>query len=106
MLIIIIVYFGQIVWREREAGMDQLCDVLPIPTWRPFATKLLALMLVQVLLLTVVMLARIYVQAMQGYYYFELGVYMQDLFGIKLIDFCLLCVLAMVVQIVVNHKYL
>ena len=106
MLIIVTVYSGQMVWREREAGMDQLCDVLPIPTWLPFASKLLALMLVQALLLTVVMLTGIFVQAKQGYFHFELGVYLQDLFGIKLIDYCLLCVLAVVVQTVVNHKYL
>ena len=106
MLIIVTVYSGQMVWREREAGMGQLCDVLPIPTWLPFASKLLALMLVQTLLLTLVMLTGIFFQAQQGYFHFELGVYLQDLFGIKLIDYCLLCVLAVVVQTVVNHKYL
>ena len=46
MLIIITVFSGQLTWREREARMDQLCDVLPIPTWLPFLSKLLALMLV------------------------------------------------------------
>jgi hypothetical protein len=105
-LIVITVYGGQMVWREREAGMDQMCDVLPIPTWLPFMSKLLALILVQVLLLTIVMLTAMFVQVTQGYFHFELGVYLQDLFGIRLIDFSLLCVLVMLVHIVVNHKYL
>ena len=51
MLIIITFYAGELVWRERDAGADQLMDVLPIPNWLPLAAKLFALILIQVLLL-------------------------------------------------------
>ena len=52
------------------------------------------------------MLTAMFVQVTQGYFHFEFGVYLQDLFGVKLLDFCLLSVLVMLVHVVVNHKYL
>jgi ABC-2 type transport system permease protein len=105
-LIIITFYAGELVWRERDAGVDQLMDVLPIPNWLPLAAKLLALIVVQILLLVVVMLCCMGIQASQGYFKFELGVYVKHLFGINLVTYALLCVLSITVQVLVNHKYL
>ncbi|HEX4143474.1 MAG TPA: M1 family aminopeptidase [Pirellulales bacterium] len=106
LLIIITFYAGELVWRERDADIQQLIDVLPIANWLPLAAKLLALILVQGVLLTVVMLCGMGIQASQGYFNFEPGVYLKDLLAIKLVSFALLCVLAITVQVVVNHKYL
>ena len=106
MLIIITFYAGELVWRERDANVDQLMDVLPVSNWLPLVAKLLALILVQVVLLAVVMLCCMGIQASQGYFKFEPGVYLKDLFGIKLVQYALLCVLAITVQVLVNHKYL
>jgi hypothetical protein len=105
-LIIITFYAGEIVWRERDANMQQIYDVLPIPNWLPFLSKTIALGLVQVLLMAVIMLTGIAIQASQGYFHFEPDVYFADLFGIKLVSFWLLCILAITVQVVVNQKYL
>ena len=106
LLIIIVVYSGQMVWREREANVHQLCDVLPTPTWLPFLSKVFALMLVQAMLLGVVMLSGMCVQATQGHFNFQPLLYVQDLFGLQLITLCLMSVLAISVQVIVNHKYL
>ena len=103
--IIITIYSGELVWRERDVGLDQLLDATPIPTWVPFLGKLFALMAVQVVLLAAVMVAGLCVQTFHGYHHYELGLYVRDLFGLRLIDFLLLCVLAMTVQSVVQHKY-
>ena len=35
MLIIIAFYAGELVWRERDARLDQISDALPTPTWLP-----------------------------------------------------------------------
>jgi ABC-type transport system involved in multi-copper enzyme maturation permease subunit len=105
LLIIITFYAGELVWRERDAGVDQLMDVLPISNWLPLVAKLLALILVQVVLLAVVMFCGMGIQASQGYFKFEPEVYLKDLFGFKLVTYALLCVLAITVQVVVNHKY-
>ncbi len=46
------------------------------------------------------------IQTAKGYHHYELGLYLRDLFGIELIDYWLVCVLAITVHSVVNQKYL
>lgn len=106
LLIIIIYYSGELVWRERDNRMNQIYDALPIPNWVPFASKLSALMLIQVVLLALVMVCGMIIQVARGYFEFEPLLYIKGLFGLQLIDLCLLCILAMLVQVVVNNKYL
>ena len=104
-LIIITFYSGELVWRERDAGLAPIFDTLPIPRWVIFASKLSALMLVQVILVAVLMASGVALQAGKGYFHFELGVYLKTLFGIRLITFWILCATAMLVHVVVNNKY-
>jgi ABC-type transport system involved in multi-copper enzyme maturation permease subunit len=105
MIIIITLYAGELVWRERDARVDQLFDALPIPTWLPLSAKLAALVLTQVLLLLVVLVAGILIQSFKGYFHYEIGLYLKELFGLQLVGYALICVLAMFVQVLVNQKY-
>ena len=102
---IIIFYSGELVWREREAGVAQIADAVPIPNWVPFLSKLAALWLVQVVLMAVVMACGLLIQTAKGYFNYEIGLYVQALFFYQLPYLLLLCVLAMVTQVVVNNKY-
>src|SRR5580692_1210108 len=103
---IIIFYSGELVWRERDAHLNQVIDAFPLQRWVLFCSKLLALMLVQVLVVLTIMLAGLTVQIAQGYYHFQLGLYARELFLNRLTELWILCVLAMFVQTVVNNKYL
>lgn len=102
----ITLYAGQLIWREREAGMAPLCDTQPTSSWLPLLSKLVALMLVQATLFSFVIACAVLLQAIQGHYQFELGVYIQALLGIELFQACLICVLAIAVQVTLNHKFL
>ena len=102
---IIVFYSGELVWRERDAGLNQIVDALPVERWVLFASKLAALMLVQVVVVLTTMAAGLIVQIWHGYYHFQLGLYFTDLFGVRLIQYWILCVLAMLVQTLVNNKY-
>ncbi|MCB2379343.1 hypothetical protein LGH70_17225 [Hymenobacter sp. BT635] len=105
-LIIITFYSGELVWRERDANIHQIYDAMPMPSWVPFVAKLTALMLIQVLLLALVMVCGLLLQTGMGYFRYELGVYIKDLFGFQLISMLLLCVLAMLIQVLVNNKFM
>lgn len=105
-LAIIIFYSGELVWRERDAQLNQIMDALPVRRWVLFGSKLLALLLIQVLLMGMVMLCGVFVQTLHGYHNFEIRLYLTDLFGRQLIGFWILCALAMLVHTIVNHKYL
>jgi ABC-2 type transport system permease protein len=103
---IIIFYSGELVWRERDAQLNQVIDAFPLQRWVLFCSKLFALMLVQVLVVLSIMLAGLTVQIIQGYHHFEFGLYFRELFLNRLTELWILCVLAMFVQTVVNNKYL
>ncbi|MGC2111313.1 MAG: M1 family aminopeptidase [Candidatus Korobacteraceae bacterium] len=103
---IVIFYSGELVWRERDAQLNQVIDAFPVQRWVLFSSKLLALMLVQIVVVLLILLSGLTVQIAQGYYHFELGLYFRELFLNRLTQLWLFCVLAMFVQAVVNNKYL
>jgi ABC-2 type transport system permease protein len=105
-LAIITFYAGELVWRERDAGLNQIVDALPVQRWVMFASKLVALMLIQVIILLVIMASGILVQPYHGYYHFQFGLYFTDLFGVRLVQFWVLCVLALLIHTIVDNKYL
>ena len=105
MLTIITFYGGELVWRERESRLDQIVDATPTPTWLPLTAKLLALMAVPLLLQSLLILCGMGLQAAKGYFHFEPWLYVQALLGIDLVNYWLLCALAIAVHSVVNHKY-
>ncbi len=96
---------GELVWRERDARMNQLIDASPVPTWLLHATKLGALLMTQVLLLFIVGLTAVAIQLSQGYFNIELSLYATDLFGVELPDLFALSALALLVHALVNEKY-
>jgi ABC-2 type transport system permease protein len=106
MIVIIVLFSGELVWRERDKNVAQIYDSLPVPDWLSFLSKLGALVLVTALLLLVVMLCGIFLQAVLGYYNFEIGQYFKELYGLRFIELVWYCVLALFVQVLVNNKYL
>ena len=104
-IIIITIYAGELVWEEREAGAAQIHDSLPVPGWIPFAAKCLALTAMVAVLLAVTMLTGMLIQAGRGYFRFEAGLYLRELYVVGLPTFVLLIVLSVTVQSLVNHKY-
>ncbi len=105
MLIIIAFYAGELVWRERDNRLDQISDALPTPTWLPLVSKLIALMLVPAVLQALLMVCGMAIQAAKGYTRFEPGLYFYDLFTIDLVNYWLVCALAIAVHSIVDNKY-
>ena len=106
MIVIIVLFSGELVWRERDRNVAQIYDSLPVPDWLSFLSKLGALVLVTAMLLFVVMLCGIFMQTALGYYNFEIGQYLKELYGLRFIELIWYCVLALFVQVLVNNKYL
>ena len=104
-VVIIVFYAGELVWRERDLKADQVVDALPVPTWVPLVAKLLALWAVVAVLLVVMMVAGMVYQLASGFTALEPGLYLTELFGLQFVDFALLAVLALAVHVIANHKY-
>jgi ABC-2 type transport system permease protein len=103
---IIIFYSGELVWRERDAQLNQVIDAFPLQRWVLFSSKLLALMLVQVVVVLLILASGVAVQIAQGFPHIEFGLYFRELFLNRLTSLWILCVLAIFIQTIVNNKYL
>jgi ABC-2 type transport system permease protein len=104
--VIILFCSGELVWRERKRRVQEIYDVLPLPEWVPFTGKLGAIFYVQILVVSLVFVSGVIIQLLQGYTHFELSLYLQELYGIRLVYFLLISVFAMFMQILVNKKFL
>jgi ABC-2 type transport system permease protein len=105
-IILTIMFSGELVWRARDFNMSNILDSLPVPNWVFYISKLAGLMFMQTLLITVIMVCGVIVQLFKGYTNFEIGLYIRYLYGFNLIDFWMLAALAIFVQTLVNNKYL
>ncbi|MEM6516686.1 MAG: M1 family aminopeptidase [Bacteroidota bacterium] len=99
-------YAGMLVNRSKTARMDGIIDVTPIPNWSLFLSKFIAIIKMQLLLLLVVMVAGILFQTYQGYYQYEIGLYIKELFGLRLINYMIWAFLALMVQTLIRNPYL
>jgi hypothetical protein len=103
--LLIIYYAGELVWRERDTRLGEITGVAPVPVWVSFAGKFAGLALALAAAQAVLMGAAMLAQARMGYYEFEVGLYVRILFGIRLIDYLLFALLALVVHVMVDQKY-
>jgi ABC-type transport system involved in multi-copper enzyme maturation permease subunit len=104
-IIILTVYAGEIVWRERKLRLDEVYDALPVPNWVLWGSKLVALFTIVLALMVVAMLAGMGIQLWYGYTEFELALYFKGLFLQIGIPFLLIAVLALFLQTITNNKY-
>ncbi|WP_026135837.1 M1 family aminopeptidase [Nafulsella turpanensis] len=103
---LITLYAGQLVWREREARMNEIADILPVSNGVQLISKLLALTLMVFAVQVVLMVTAISTQAWMGYSeLLETGLYLKVFFCIQLVDYLLLIPVALAVHVLVNQKY-
>jgi len=98
-------FAGELVWREREAALDEISDAAPVPDAVQLLGKLLGLLFVLAAFLACLMAAGMATQALLGHTDFDLGLYLTVLFGVQLSEFLLFAALAMAVHVLVGQKY-
>ena len=105
-LVIIALYAGELVWSERDVKVAGIYDATPVRTPTVYLAKLAALFGVIVVLQLVMVLAGLVLQTVSGYHRYEIGVYLQSVLGIQLIDLMLIAAFAIAAHTVVDNKYL
>lgn len=104
--LLLVFFAGELVWREREAGLGELTDATPVPEWVPFLGKLLGLGLVLAVFMALLMAAGMLAQAILDHQSFEPGLYLKILFGLQLPEYLLFALLALGVHVLVDQKYI
>lgn len=103
---LLILYFsGELVWRERDAGLAETHDTMAVPHWVTLAGKYLGLALLLMLVLAITMAIGLFTQWRLGYETHEFGLFTVVLFGLQLLDYLLLAAMAFAVHCAVNQKY-
>jgi len=100
-----IFFAGELIWREREAGVGEIMDATSVPEWVPFLGKFLGLGFVLAAFTALQMAAGMLAQSIMGHGDFEIGLYLKILFGLQLAEYLLFALLALVVHVLVNQKY-
>lgn len=104
--LLIVVLAGELVWKDRETRAAEIADAVPLPESVALLGRFMALVAIIVMIQLAAMAGGILIQALQGYYEFEIGLYIRILLGMKLADYLLFAALAVAVHVAVNHKYL
>ena len=99
-------YAGMLVQRARTAKISHLVDSTPIPDWTLLFSKLIALLKMQLVLLLVIMVSGMAFQIYKGYYDFEIGHYIKELFGLKFLNYAIWALLSIFIQTLVKNQYL
>jgi ABC-type transport system involved in multi-copper enzyme maturation permease subunit len=105
LLIIVVFYGADLIWRDRETRYQDILGASPAPSWTFVLAKMVAaLMVVLIFLLETAFVAFLF-QLFSGYANFEFGLYVTRYLYDYGILFYLAIVLSLVVQIIVPNKY-
>jgi ABC-2 type transport system permease protein len=105
-LIIGSMYAGELVWRERDTRFAGIQDALPMRESTDWLSKLAALSIVELILITVVLFCGILSQMFSGYFHFELLQYFKELYVITFPQVLLFILAALFLQTVLSNKFI
>ncbi len=106
LIAIITFYTGVLVWKERDAKIHEIQDAAAVRTGLLFTSKLVAMIITVVLILSLTIAIGMVAQLSYGYHRFELGVYVKELLVMDLLRFCGLIVVALLFHYLINNRYI
>ncbi|SIP97653.1 ABC transporter permease/M1 family aminopeptidase [Solilutibacter tolerans] len=104
LIIVVLFYAGELVFKERQAKMQDVTDAMPVPNWMPMLSKLLALLCVIVLFQSIGMLAGMLMQLAKGHIALEPLTWAKILLT-GCVPFVLMGGLAFAAQVITNNKF-
>ena len=105
--IIIMVYFsGYLVWKERNAKMDEIYDSMPMKNWTIYLGKYLAVLSIMLLLSILMIALALLAQTAFGYDQYNLSTYIRELLVMDMLGFAFIMALSMLVHSLSKNMYL
>ena len=105
-LIVAIYYSSELVWHERDYNIHEIIGASAIPDWAYVLPKTLAVALVLISTLLVGLIAAIAIQLFHSYNNFEIGKYLLWYVLPNAVDYLLIAILAVFVQVISPHKFI
>ena len=98
-------YAGNLLHRSRLSNVNQLIDTTPTPNWILLGSKFLAIVKMQMILISLAMISGILFQIYNGYYDFEIGHYLFELIGLTLVSYIIWALLSFLIQTLITDRY-
>jgi ABC-2 type transport system permease protein len=102
----IVFYSGVLVWKERDAKINEIQDAAPIKTSMLFLSKLSAILIALFVVLSLTILIGIFTQTCYGYFNYEIGEYIMSLLVIRLSYLFFLVVISLLFHYLINNRYI
>ncbi|WP_299063119.1 M1 family aminopeptidase [uncultured Polaribacter sp.] len=99
-------YAGILIQRAKTTKINHLIDSTPIYNWVLLFSKFIALLKMQLVLLSVILVSGVLYQTYQGYYDYEVGHYLKELYGLKFINYFIWAFMAIFIQTLIKNQYL
>tara|TARA_B110000444_G_C18848206_1_gene603551 strand:+ start:1694 stop:5272 length:3579 start_codon:yes stop_codon:yes gene_type:complete len=105
-LIILVFFSGELVWRDRDVQLNEVIDSTPHSTLVPLFSKTLSLFSLSIVIhLALVFIAIIY-QLISGFTEIDLLLYIKDYMYNMFPVYFTMCSLLVAIQVIVNNKYI
>ena len=98
-------YSGVILWRGRDARMQEIIDATPTGTVSFLVAKVVAMLLAIGLILLSTIVVGVTAQTLAGYTRYELPVYFKSLMVLDWLQFAFMAVSAILLQVLLNQRY-
>lgn len=107
-IILLLVWTGELLFKEKISNLWQLTDTLPIPVWVRLFSKYIAMSGVALCLSIAIITAGIITQLIQGYTNFEISLYIEDVLGYKWgwLGYMMLLSLPFFIASITSHRFL
>ncbi len=105
MFLIITLYTGELSWKSKDFKYDGFLDSTPTSNLSFYLSKLTALIILQIFLLTTFIVAGLVYQTARGYTEYELNTYISLLFGINMPYYIIATILCLFIHEIIGNKY-
>ena len=99
-------FTANLLHRSRTSNINQLIDTTPTPNWIFLGSKFLAIVKMQLLLLSLIMISGILFQTYNGYYDFEIGHYLYELIVLSQISYIIWALLSFLIITLTTERLL
>ena len=104
--IALITYFtGVLVWRDRDNRFHEILGATPTPNSVFTASRWVSMLILLFLVLMLGVVIGVFYQWTQGFYRFQIGVYMQEFVGLTGLTFLFLMVMSFMMHTLAPNKY-
>ena len=105
-LIILVFFSGELVWRDRDVQVNEVIDSTPHSTLIPLFSKTLSLFSLSVVIHLVLILIAIIYQLISGFTQIEFSLYVKDYIYNMFPIYFTMCAALVAIQVIVNNKYI